>query len=85
MTASIRYDPGMTTKIAVSLPDHLVDAARAAVRDGQAPSVSAFVAAALSRHVRGGDLESLLDELEAEFGPVSPETLAWADSVLGLR
>lgn len=79
---SPRYDSGMTTKIAVSLPDHLVEAARAAVRDGRAPSVSAFVAEALSRHVRGGDLGALLDDLDAEFGPVSPEALAWADSAL---
>jgi Arc/MetJ-type ribon-helix-helix transcriptional regulator len=37
----------MTTKIAVSLPDHLVEAARNAVRGGRAASVSAVVADAL--------------------------------------
>lgn len=85
MTSLIRYDSGMTTKIAVSLPDHLVVAARAAVRDGRAASVSAFVAEALARHIRGGDLTSMLDGLDAEFGTPSPEDLAWADTVLGLQ
>jgi Arc/MetJ-type ribon-helix-helix transcriptional regulator len=80
-----RYDYGMTTKITVSLPDHLVEAARAAVRDGRAASVSAVVAEALRSHLRGGDLKSLLDEWDEEFGPPSPEDFAWADSVLGLK
>ncbi len=73
----------MTTKIAVSLPDHLVEAARTAVREGRAASVSAVVADALRSYLRVDTLQSLLDELDAEFGPVSPENLAWADSVLG--
>ena len=75
----------MTTKIAVSLPDHLVEAARAAVRDGRAPSVSAVVAQALTSHLRGNDLQSLLDDLDAELGPVSPAAIAWADSALGVQ
>jgi Arc/MetJ-type ribon-helix-helix transcriptional regulator len=74
----------MTTKITVSLPDHLVEAARAAVRDGLAASVSGVVAEALRSHLRGGDLTSLLDEWDAESGPPAPEVLAWADAVLGL-
>jgi Arc/MetJ-type ribon-helix-helix transcriptional regulator len=82
--ASPRYDSGMTTKIAVSLPDHLVEAARAAVRDGRAASVSAVVADALRSYLRVNSLQSFLDELDAEFGPPSTEDLAWADSVLGL-
>src|SRR5436853_131240 len=36
----------MTTKIAVSLPDEQVAAARRAVAEGRAPSVSAYVASA---------------------------------------
>jgi Arc/MetJ-type ribon-helix-helix transcriptional regulator len=71
--------------VTVSLPHHLVEAARAAVRDGGlAPSVSGVVAEALRSHLRGGDLTSLLDEWDAEFGPPAPEVLAWADAVLGL-
>ena len=42
------YDPGMTTKIAVSLPDKLLAEAKAAVASGRAASVSAFVAEAMS-------------------------------------
>jgi Arc/MetJ-type ribon-helix-helix transcriptional regulator len=74
----------MTTKIAVSLPDDLVEATRAAVRDGRAASVSALVAQALRSHLRINSLQSFLDDLDAELGPPSPEDLAWADSVLGL-
>jgi Arc/MetJ-type ribon-helix-helix transcriptional regulator len=80
----LRYDSGMTTKIAVSLPDHLVAAARAAVRDGRAASVSAVVADALRSHLRVNSLQAFLDDLDEELGPPSAEALAWADSVLGL-
>lgn len=38
------YDQSMTRRITVSLPDHLVDAAAAAVEDGRVASVSAYVA-----------------------------------------
>jgi Arc/MetJ-type ribon-helix-helix transcriptional regulator len=75
----------MTTKIAVSLPDDLVEAARAAVRDGRAASVSSFVAEALAEHERSGQLSQLVADIIAEDGPPTPEDEAWADSVLGLR
>lgn len=84
MSASPRYDPGMTAKIAVSLPDHLVEAARAAVREGRAPSVSAYIAAAIERQLVSDDLGTLLADLDAELGPASAEDRAWADAALGL-
>jgi Arc/MetJ-type ribon-helix-helix transcriptional regulator len=74
----------MTTKIAVSLPDHLVAEARAAVEGGLAPSVSAYVAAALQAYGRRDSLAALLDDLDAEFGAANPDTQAWARQALGL-
>jgi Arc/MetJ-type ribon-helix-helix transcriptional regulator len=79
-----QYDSGMTTKIAVSLPDELAAAARRAVDDGRAASVSAYVAAALARQVREDDVTALLAEMRAEHGAPSPEDYAWADEVLGI-
>jgi Arc/MetJ-type ribon-helix-helix transcriptional regulator len=74
----------MTTKIAVSLPDELVLAARAAVHEGRAASVSAYVAAALLDHTRREGLASLLADLDAELGPPDSGSLAFADRALGL-
>lgn len=59
---------GMTVKIAVSLPDDLVAHARAEVRAGNAPSVSAYVAEALTHRARLERLELLLDEMLDETG-----------------
>jgi Arc/MetJ-type ribon-helix-helix transcriptional regulator len=84
LTRRTRYVPGMTTKIAVSLPDHLVAEARAAVEDGRAPSFSAYVAAAMQAYARRDSLASLLDDLDAEFGTPDPETREWARQALGL-
>ncbi len=72
----------MTTKIAVSLPDELVEQARAAVAAGRAASVSAYVADALREKERRRTLDDWLDEQEAELGPITEEESAWADYVL---
>ena len=72
---------GMTTKITVSLPDVLVAAARRAVREGQAASVSAYVAAAMSEFQVGDSLQDLLDELDAVYGPVPAEAMEWAKEI----
>ena len=79
-----RYARGMTMKIAVSLPDDLVAAARQAVADGRAPSVSAFVAAAIEEHGRYERLTVLLSEMAAEAGPPTEEDRRWARQTLGL-
>ena len=75
---------GMTTKIAVSLPDEQVAAARKAVAEGRAASVSAYVAEALAQRRADEDLAEMLDELDAEHGPPAAEHYAWARRVLGL-
>lgn len=74
---------GLTSKIAVSLPDHLVAQARHAVAEGRAASVSAYVAAALEEKAKLDDLESLLDELLAHSGgPLTGDERAVADAIL---
>ncbi len=74
----------MTTKIAVSLPDDLVQAARQAVAEGRATSVSAFVADAMQQRGRFDGLAELLAEMEADAGPPSQADRAWARRALGL-
>ncbi len=75
---------GMTTKIAVSLPDDLVAAARKAVAEGRVASVSAYVSEALAQRRADEDLMELIDELDAEHGPPDAEHYAWARRALGL-
>jgi Arc/MetJ-type ribon-helix-helix transcriptional regulator len=74
----------MTTKIAVSLPDELVEGARRAVADGRSASVSAYVAEAMAERARRQSLADVLAEWREELGPPSAEDEAWARSALGL-
>lgn len=74
----------MTTKIAVSLPDADVAAARRAVAAGRAPSVSAYIAEAIARRERQESLTELLDDLDRELGAPSVADYRWADKALGL-
>jgi Arc/MetJ-type ribon-helix-helix transcriptional regulator len=74
----------MTTKIAISLPDELAETARDAVREGRAPSVSAYIAAALAERHDYEDLAKLLAEMAAETGSPSSEDRQWARTALGL-
>jgi Arc/MetJ-type ribon-helix-helix transcriptional regulator len=75
-----------TEKIAVSLPKRIAERARAAVRQGRAASVSAYVAAALEQKVKLDDLSSLLDEmLEETGGPLTAGERRAADRALGIR
>ncbi len=74
----------MTIKIAVSLPDELVEDARQAVADGRAASVSAFIAGAMQQRRRYDGLTELLAEMSAEAGPPTEEHRAWARQALGL-
>lgn len=82
---AIRYDLGMTTKIAISLPDEQVAAARQAVAEGRAPSVSAYIAKALADQGEYADLSGLLADMAAEQGTPSDEDRAWARRALGLE
>ncbi|MHB1711655.1 MAG: toxin-antitoxin system antitoxin subunit [Acidimicrobiales bacterium] len=69
-------------KLAMTLPTELAETARAAVRDGRAPSVSAYITEAVYERVRREHLVELLDAMDAELGAPSGEAEAWARHVL---
>jgi Arc/MetJ-type ribon-helix-helix transcriptional regulator len=74
-----------THKIAVSLPKHVADGARRAVRSGRAKSVSAYVADALEEKVKFDELSQLLDEMLAgSGGPLTSAERRRADRTLGI-
>jgi Arc/MetJ-type ribon-helix-helix transcriptional regulator len=56
----------MTRKIAISLLDDLVEQARRAVESGGAPSVSAYIAEAMSERGRRERLADVLGEMLAD-------------------
>jgi Arc/MetJ-type ribon-helix-helix transcriptional regulator len=74
----------MTTKLAISLPDEHVVAARQAVAEGRATSVSAYIADSLSERIRHDQITDLLADMAAESGPPSDDDRQWARSALGL-
>ncbi len=72
-------------KIAISLPKKIAERARRAVRRGHAPSVSAYVAAALEEKAKLDELSTLLDEMLAESGgPLTRAEKRAADRALGI-
>ena len=73
----------MTTKIAISLPDELVESARRAVAENRAPSVSSYIAAAMQERLRIESLAAVLADLDRELGPPSADAYAWARRMLG--
>lgn len=80
------HTPGMTTteKIAISLPRAVAERARRAVRQGRAPSVSAYIAAAIEEKAKLEALGGLLDEMLAETGgPLTAAERRAADRALG--
>ena len=72
----------MTVKLTISLPDDLAEEVRAAVRAGRAASVSAYIADAIAWVRDRPTLRQVLDERDREFGPPSPEMVAWAEAQL---
>lgn len=61
------------TKVSVSMPEELAEAVRARTGVG---GFSRYVTDAVDREIRHDMLGELIDELEAEFGPVPPEVRA---------
>jgi antitoxin ParD1/3/4 len=78
--------PGMTSaKVAISLPKEVLARARAAVRRGDAPTLSAYVSQAIEEKTSDDDLMKMLEEmLDETGGPPTPEEIRWADGVLGI-
>jgi hypothetical protein len=74
----------MRTRLTVTVDQEAVDAADAAVAEGRASSVSAWVAAAMAERARRESLAEVLAGIRAELGPATDDETAWARSVLGL-
>lgn len=74
-----------TTKIAITLPEEQVAAARRAVAEGRARSVSAYIADSLARRSADDELADMLAEMDAEHGEPTTEDRAWARQALGLE
>ena len=68
-------------KVAVTIPREIADAARRRVESGRSETMSALVTEALAEKLEQDDLRSLLDEMEAEFGPVPAGVQDWANTV----
>jgi hypothetical protein len=67
---------GRVQKVSVSMPEDLATAIRERIGPG---GFSRYVTEAVERRFRHDRLGDLLDELDSEFGPVSPEILQWAE------
>jgi hypothetical protein len=63
-------------KVSVSMPEDLVVAIRERTGAG---GFSRYVTEAVERQFQHDRLGDLLDELDAEYGPTSPELLEWAE------
>ncbi|MGH3929501.1 MAG: hypothetical protein ACRDTF_05935 [Pseudonocardiaceae bacterium] len=74
----------MAKKLTISVPDEVAEEVRAAVRTGQAPSVSGYVVAAVEHYRQSMTLDEWLDQVDAELGPPSAAAFARIDTQLGL-
>jgi uncharacterized protein (TIGR02118 family) len=72
-------------KIAITLPEEQVAAARQAVAEGRAASVSAFISQALARRDADEELAETIAEIYAESGQPTEEDRLWARRVLGIE
>jgi hypothetical protein len=82
------YDLYMRTKsrVTVTVPDAVLEAARRDVESGSATSVSAWVTEAAEAKARRESLDHVLHSLlEATGGPLTKEEVAWARSQLQER
>lgn len=68
----------------MTVDESALRAAERAVAAGQAASVSAWVASAMTERARQERLSDVLAAIRAELGPATNEETAWARSVLGL-
>ncbi|MCU4183518.1 hypothetical protein K6U06_04030 [Acidiferrimicrobium sp. IK] len=74
----------MTTKLATSLPDEQVAAARQAVSEGRATWVSAYTASSLAKRIRNDQLTDLLADMATDTGTPTEEARQQARGALGL-
>jgi hypothetical protein len=72
-------------KIAITLPEEQVAAAQAAVAEGRAASVSAYISHALARRDADEEMAETIAEIYAESGYPTEEDRHWARRALGLE
>jgi Arc/MetJ-type ribon-helix-helix transcriptional regulator len=72
-------------KIAITLPAEQVAAARRAVAEGRATSVSAYISQALARRHVDEELAETIAEIYAEAGQPTADERAWARRALGIE
>ncbi|MFZ5471867.1 MAG: hypothetical protein ACOZIN_20750 [Myxococcota bacterium] len=71
-------------RIAITVPEEILAAAKRAVRAKRATSVSAYFAEAARSRSRADEMKRLLAEMNAEHGQPSTEDYEWARCVLGV-
>lgn len=69
-----------TTKITITVDDSVLAGVKAAVDEGRADNVSAYITEAAAQRV---DRETRADEIERRWGPFSPKAMAWARKAAG--
>jgi hypothetical protein len=72
-----------SAKVALSIPADLLEQAKAEVATGRAKNLSVFVSEALDQKLRRDELNTILDAMDAEYGPPNRAAKAWAKRVLG--
>lgn len=75
---AIRMMLRMKKRVTISVDSEALEVARAEVKAGKAPNVSAAVEAALRARGKQQALKESLDMLEAEHGPIGKEAEEWA-------
>jgi hypothetical protein len=71
-----------TAKVALSIPEEVLELAKKEVSAGRAKSLSAFVSTAIDEKVRRDELRSVLDEMDSVYGKPNKAARAWAKRVL---
>ena len=72
-------------KIAITLPEEQVAAARRAVAEGRAASVSAYISQALARRTAGEEMAEIIAEIYAETASRPKRTGYGLAAYLGLN
>jgi len=72
-----------TTRVTVTVPDEVLEAARSDVQRGAAASLSAWITQAAEAKARTETLDHVLDELLGDTGgPLTEEEITWARAQL---
>ena len=74
------YGVMATTKITITVDDNVLAGVKAAVDDGHADNVSAYITEATAQRVAR---EARAEQIEQRWGPFSPKAMAWARKAAG--